>query len=141
MLFNVLKLIIAWSNWLFEDPERFERKNFFFILDEVQFYKTTLYCFPIFELHIAYWIIDWRKTVILYLQNMKNSNDNNCSQLTKQLITQFHIYESFDHHDKFMANVLENFWLFTLINDTLYKKGKKLGTIFHFCTKQRAEYI
>ena len=47
--------------------------------------------------------------------------------MTKQLITQFHIYESFDRHDKFMANVLENFWLFTLINDSLHKKGKKLG--------------
>ena len=52
--------------------------------------------------------------------------------MTKQLITQFHIYESFDHHDKFMANVLENFWLFTLINDTLYKKGKKIGQLTQY---------
>ena len=52
--------------------------------------------------------------------------------MTKQLITQFHIYESFHHHDKFMANVLENFWLFTLINDTLYKKGKNWAQYFIF---------
>ena len=57
-VYFVLKLIIAWSNWLFEDPERFERKNFFFILDQDQFYKNSLYCFTIFKLHIAYWIID-----------------------------------------------------------------------------------